>query len=449
MILGNSGCDPSTPDTGTEPVVGTVQVLVAGQFSGVAGVPVAINDSTGALVANGVTDMTGHYSKANVTEGGSITIGTESSGSKILQTRYNFKVDREYRFDVEQEGNQVGTVTVTAVGAPDTNVSITIGRCGGSPGTPIKITQNCLQSDGKVTVYATSFDTSRVVHGRAVAYDVAVGAVTPVTLNTWATPETTLTPSIVGAPGEIQEADLTLQLERKGIAYGLEATKYGTIDGNRYSGTQYRFPEQLPLPQNGHGFVFSGGFVTDGPDGYRIGQFFVRLADPSTNQNFSAMNRTPNVEIPVATVDGFAEGRPRFAWSVTGTEADLQSVDAVVGVIAWNNAAHYWIVTAPQEWGLAEWPRELPASLDPFLPPANGGVYAGPIMYAANASWTSGYDEFASQVDGSGMLLRGIPETPSEASLSYIAHMGSDIVLNKNTRRSRLRPLSLRELLSQ
>jgi hypothetical protein len=263
-----------------------------------------------------------------------------------------------------------------------------------------------------------------------------------VALDTWTTGNS-LSISMSNAPGEmnfagtLQPPTADLSFQRKGLNYRYNAENFGMGSGNIFSGAEWNYPAALPEQANGHGYElkFASQFkMSDGS--LTMGGFTVQTATPSSPWTFDLSFLT-DLAIPAASVDLTDPTHMAISWMMP----ESSRYDAAVMGTSWTTGGtfHLWLGMAPHTRGLMELP-ELPASMSDYLPPT-GGVFNGPLLFMADASWIDGYNNFAASVSAMSILNRDIEAVDQYATLKVAVTIPTSVAF-KTTNQAQLRVLS-------
>lgn len=398
-----TGCPGEEPPTGpTGPTSGTVTIYTKSMTASqtpVAGLTVAINDETGELVDTGETDSAGTFVATDVPANSSATVVSESTElGKLMLTKFGLQPEKSYTFNVLRESPVVATVTVTLTNLPFDSVyqSIYVGgsKCSAQSGVPLSLKAECVQSDGKVSIYATAFDAQNRVVGQALKLDLPLTAVITQTIDDWyVVTSNTVQVNLANAPYDLSSSAtyINLAVQRRDSTFPLGWNQIGTANANAFTGTTFAIPTTLAAPENGHGYLLKTQSTAVTQAGTRVDGFIIRTQSFPTLVQYGLDQWLPALQARRVWADLADATRPAMGWELTGEG----SVDAVMALMSWTNNGNNvnWLTTMPAGDGYAQLPQ-LPASMTDFLPPS-GGLIQGPILFTAEASWCAGYDEFA------------------------------------------------------
>lgn len=437
------GCEEPLPP-GVDPVeTGPVTIKVVSAIdhaTAMSDVKVAVNAADGSIIADGVTDASGTFTVAEIEAGASATIASEDTRQgPMLQTKFELKPNATYTFTVFKDPRVVGQITVTGTNIPSgTYQDAYVGNCRLSLGIQEDLTEDCIQSDGKITIYAYAYDTNRVTRGRAVAYDVTFTDGMTVNLDDWySAPTTGFNFAAVNASTAIIDAFFELHAQRRGTQFRLEASNYGEVSENTFTNYSVYFPKDLPAAENGHGFLLEYQHSIQTATGIRFNGFISRKQWITSPMQVDLSQAILPVEITSLVGDFSDNVSPAANWTVNNGD----SADAAILVLQWANSGKdiTWTATTPMINGHAKLPA-LPASMSNYAP-ATGGVVTGPILLTADSSRVTGYDEFAQNESSIFLFERTIEGGSTEATIKYNATISTDFVLKTTPEQQKQLPL--------
>jgi hypothetical protein len=430
--------DPTdSPAVGQPPTVAaSITVRVLGTIDNpapVAGAQISVNASDGSVITSGASDSSGSFTVANPPTGASITVQAQDARfsfvTGFLQTYYDVAPGSTYIFRFARPvapPTQIATIHATVSNAPtDTFITVDAGPdCRGSGTTDVAIFPSCVQSDGKVTVYATAMRSDRTLVGAALLRDVAFtpGGTTNVALDTWPTPPAGQQLSFGSAPGPILDPNsvfggsaISYSFYRRGIVYTPEVSTPGKTSGNAFTTQSYLFPIELPLGEPGKGFLvgFSSGFETSA--GSQYGGFVSRVNALPSFAEYDLHQALPVLDL-TAFLDIRNFARPAVTWS-----SSAGTFDGAFLVGSWQNlgddSATLWLAKSPVGRNAMTLPT-LPLSIAASAP-RPGARFGAFLLSMMDASWVSGYNAFTDQdsVD----VLGGMIDVPAgtEGALKY------------------------------
>jgi hypothetical protein len=404
----SAGCtdetDPVvTPETPPAPVTVSVRASTNAEAA-IAGALVAINTEDGALLESGTTDASGQYVTQNLSEKVIITVADPNGPAADVHTQsvYEAKPGSTYVFHSAQPSPDHGTVSFTTSNLPigADYVSISADKCGttitGAVSSNFNVTSDCLQSDGKITVYAEAFSATNQIMGYAIAADqtLAAGGTLNLTFNTWVPTDRTIAFSAVNTPGTLTNGNLGFYVYHKNAKYSFRTSNYGMVTGNSYTGASYTYGSPLAVADGGHGYILSFQGGIDTATGPVSAGFISQLPSISTNVVFDLSQSLASTQV-TSSIDISNPGQPDLSWS-----AAEGAFDGAVAILTWDDASmnyHSWTVKAPAERGLVTFPV-LPASMAAFTPSTAVPLAAAGIVMV-DASAISDYDTFAQSFD--------------------------------------------------
>lgn len=415
-----SGCkDDDAPGIESGPV--TVRVMSSFPQSGAQPVPyvnalVSVNDVTGKTIVTGTTAADGRFTANNVTSGASITVATPSGGqlSKLLHTVYDVQPGGEYLVShPTKDPTPVGTVTISISGVPagGSILRAYIGKCGNQAAAAattlsIAITSDCLQSDGKASLYAYVENSTQQLHAYAVVTDVTLPASGNFTVNAnaWqavagANDLFTVRASFLNSAHKLDYFSPVLSYSRRGVSYGATQASPGQLDmetSTSFTDTIFQVIPTLVERSPGYGYFLAfGGTFTGRTGGTR--QSGARISTdtlPRTGYYDLSAYRIAQ-EIVSLEADLNDSARPELYWTTETVAAG--EVDAAVAVLSWGvgGALVNWITVAPADLGMASFPELDPVLFAGYLPAeADDGLIDGPLLLLVDASWRAGYQDF-------------------------------------------------------
>lgn len=438
------GCEDTLPPGVTPEETGPLTIKVVSETDHpvvMSDVRVVVNAADGSIIEEGVTDASGSFVVAEVEAGVSATIATEdSTRGRMLQTRFDLKPNATYTFTAFTNPRVVGTITVTGTNMPSgTFQDVNIGNCRATLGTATQLTEDCVQSDGKVSIYASAYNSNRIVHGRAAKYDLPFVTGMTVNLSDWYSVATSnFNFSAVNGPTAIMNAYFELIAQRRGTEFRFEAHKNGEVSEKSFSGYSLNFPNQLPLPENGRGFQLVYQQHSQTATGLRIRGFLSRKQWIVSPMQIDIASGTPSVEISSLVADLSDGGKPAASWAATGDE----SADAAILFLQWSNDGKdvSWVGATPLTNGYAKLP-DLPASMSGFAPPSSGGILLGPVLITAHSSRISGYDEFAQNESALFLFNSRVTGGSTEATIKFTATLATDFALRTTPSQQKQWPL--------
>lgn len=427
--------ESTTPPTdGMEPEIGAITIKVVSMDRNavpMTGVKVAINDADGELLLDGTTDSNGEFVADDMTAGASATVADENSPfGGLLQTKFALKPGKTYQFSVTNKPTILGTITVNGTNIPGGVLftDVKVGECHGSLGSSFTITSNCVQTDGKFSVYAEGMGSDRTIYGRALKTDLTFTNNMTVTLSDWYTPTSTMGISSFNAPAELTSAFFDVEFERRGTYFTNEALHAGAVSGTSFTGAAIAVPTLLPDATGGHGFNLSYQHALKSAAAIKAGGFYARKQWVEAAMILDSSKLMPGVDIQSLLPDFSDLTRPAMTWTIAAPEL----TDAALAAFTWVNGSTTvtWLGATPTETGYAKVPV-LPTSMSALALPS-GGVVQGPILFVADWTHGTGYDAFVESNVSETVVMRRLPENGAmEDTFKYIAGSSTDTVLRK------------------